>query len=455
MKKRGRLVLGLIYLCGMLAIFKPWIHGRDGAAYYAWLRSAVIDRDLDTYNEIQHFEQTQNVAVQMDAWQDNPGRTKTGYWMNHWPVGSAILWSPFFLLAHLATLALNRMGCTIPADGYSLFYVWLTMFSSTLWAFLGLYLLYRIASQIYDSLSATLSTAAIWLASPLVFYMFMYPTMSHANDVFVNALFIWLWYRSREARQHWDWFLLGLAAGLAGLVRTQNALLVALPSLELLWTLLEALRWRSKALAQQVLAQGAIFGSAFLLAFAPQIIVWKTVYGSYIVLNAAQMSMDLGFDLRSPRFLDVLFSSNRGLFVWHPILLPAVLGIRLLAKRERRLAALLLLNFLLQLYLVGSYDAWDSSPAFGARYFVNTVPLFVLGLCGLTSRLRQRMPSGAVAAVWGLLVMWNFALIVQYSLQLVPRAGPISISQMVYNQFLVVPQRLGQVLLLMASRLSW
>jgi len=454
-KNRGLLVLVLIYLCGMLAIFKPWIHGRDGAAYYAWLRSAVIDRDLDTYNEIHHFEEIQTVAVQMDAWRDNPGRTQTGYWINHWPVGSAVLWSPFFLLAHVAAKTLNLAGFAIPADGYSSLYVWLTMFGSTVWAFLALYLLYRVATQVYDGLSATLSTISIWLASPLVFYMFMYPTMSHANDAFANALFIWLWYRSRKARDYRHWLLLGLAAGLAGLVRTQNVLLLAFPGLELLWALFEAVRQRSSGRVKHVFAQGSLFGSAFLLAFAPQMLVWKTVYGSYIVLNAVKMSMGLGFDLRSPHFFDVLLSSNRGLFIWHPILLLAVLGVGFLARRERRLAVLLWVSFLLQLYLVGSYDAWDSSPAFGARYFVNTLPLFILGLSGWTNWLRKRIPLGPVAAIWGLFVVWNFALIVQYSLQLVPRAGPISISQMVYNQFVVVPQRLGQVLILMLSRLSW
>jgi len=438
----------------MLTIFKPWIHGRDGAAYYAWLRSVVIDRDLDTYNEIHYFEGIQDVALQMDAWRDNPGRTQTGYWINHWPVGSAVLWSPFFLLAHVMTLALRQFGFALSADGYSPLYVWLTMFGSTVWALLALYLLYRIARQIYDEHSATLSTVSIWLASPLVFYMFMYPTMSHANDAFVNALFVWLWYTSRKDRDYRQWFLLGLAAGLAGLVRTQNVLLLAFPGLELLWALWNAVRQHAGGRVKQILAQASLYGSAFLLAFAPQMLVWKTVYGSYIVLNAVKMSMGLGFNLRSSHFFDTLVSSNRGLFVWHPILLLAILGVGFLARRERRLAALLLVSFLLQLYLVGSYDAWDSSPAFGARYFVNTLPLFVLGLSGWTNWLCRRIPLGVVATILALFVVWNFGLIVQYSLQLVPRAGPVSLPQMVYNQFVVVPQRLGHVLMLMLSRLS-
>ncbi len=448
-------MLGLIYLCAMLAIFKPWIHGRDGAAYYAWLRSAAVDRDLDTYNELQHYQNVQDVDLQSNAWRDDSGRTQTGLWINHWPVGSAVLWAPFFLLAHAATHILNLLGLGLPANGYSPPYVWLSMFGSTVWALLGLLLVYGIAKEIYDDRTATLATASIWLASPLVFYMFMYPTMSHANDAFANAVFVFVWYKTRRERGYMAWVALGLSAGLAGLVRTQNVLLAVFPGLELAADLVGRLRLRSWDEVRHSIIKAGLFAIALLIALAPQMLVWKAVFGSYIVLNPIQISMGLGFDLQSPHWLKVLFSSNRGLFVWHPILLPAAVGLWFLARRERRLALMLLIAFLLQLYLIGSYDAWHSSPAFGARYFVNMLPMFVLGLAALTDWMRPRMSFTPLVAAAAAFVLWNFSLIVQYSLQLVPRFGPVALSQMVQNQFLVVPRYLGRVVGLMLSRLSW
>ncbi|MCC7355737.1 MAG: hypothetical protein IT330_18500 [Anaerolineae bacterium] len=152
--------------------------------------------------------------------------------------------------------------------------------------------------------------------------------------------------------------------------------------------------------------------------------------------------------------MNALFSSSHGLFIWNPLLLPAALGVWLLARRERRLALLLALTFLLQLYVIGSWVAWHGTVAFGARFFVNSMPMFVLGLTALIDRLRQRVPATALAAAGGAFVAWNFLLIVQYALQLIPRAGPVSITQMIANQFTVVPQSLGKVVGLLMARLS-
>lgn len=455
MKSKGLWVLGVIYLVALFALFKPWVHGIDGAGYYAWLRSVVIDHDLDTYDEFQHYEEAQDEEWQSATWRNFFRRTKTGLWSNHYPIGSAVLWSPFFLLAHALTRLLNLAGYALPADGYSWPYVVLSTFGSTVAAFLGLILVHRIACDLYGDVSATLAAATIWLASPLVFYMYLHPSMSHANDAFVNALFVWVWYRTRWARagRGWlSWLALGLAGGLAALVRTQNALLLVFPGLELLEGLAASMRRRAAARAGRLVGQGCVFVAGFLAAFAPQMLVWKAVFGSYVVLNPQRISSDLGFRWWSPNFFNALFSSNHGLFVWHPVLLPAVLGVGLLARRERRLASLLGLTFLLQLYLIGSWEAWHGTVAFGARFFVNSVPMFVLGLAALVDRLQRRFSAAALTVAGAAFVAWNFLLIVQYALQLIPRAGPVSLSLLVRNQFTAVPQRLGQVLGLLAAR---
>lgn len=454
MKNKGLLFLGIIHLLALATIFKPWVHGIDGAGYYAWVRSAVIDRDLDTYNEFQHYEGAQDEELQSTAWRNFFRRTETGLWSNHYPVGSAVLWSPFFLLAHALTRFLNLAGYGIAPDGYSSLYVAFSTFGSTVAAFVGLVLIYRIARGLYGDCTATLATASIWLASPLVFYMYMHPSMSHANDAFVNALFVWVWYATRWARTGKGWLALGLAGGLAALVRTQNVLLMVFPGLELWGELATSLRQRSAMNGLRSVGKGCIFAIAFLVAFAPQMLVWKAVFGSYIVLNPQQVSSGYGFNLWSPNFLNALFSSNHGLFIWNPLLLPATLGVWLLARQERRLALLLMTTFLLQLYVIGSWVAWHGTVAFGARFFVNSVPMFVLGLAALADRLRQRVPPAVLAAAAGAFVAWNFLLIIQYALQLIPRAGPVSIAQMVSNQFTVVPRSLSKVIRLLITRLS-
>src|SRR6185436_2179427 len=65
----------------------------DSGAYFAHLRSAPFDHDLDYDDEWQHWGYPP------------PFRTPTGRARNMHSVGPAILWSPFFLLAHLYVAA--------------------------------------------------------------------------------------------------------------------------------------------------------------------------------------------------------------------------------------------------------------------------------------------------------------------------------------------------------------
>lgn len=449
---KGWHVLVLLYLVTLVAVFRPILHGWDGAAYYSWLRSAVIDGNLDTGDEINYYESVQETDVQSQRWTDDRGRSATGLWINHWPVGSAILWAPYFLAAH----GLVRLGvgpfAAFPADGYSAPYIWLVLMGTTLWGLAGLLLVYRVARRLYSDFAATLAAALAMLATPLVFYMFVSPAMAHANDVFANALFVWLWYVTREKRDAAGWLLLGGVVGLATMVRNQNALLIVFPGLELAAQALSALAGRDGKGLSAAVGHGVALVCGAALAFAPQMAVWQAVFGSPL-LNPQAASSGLGFDWTAPHLWDALFSP-RGVFVWHPVLLAGAIGLLALARADRRLTAMLACNLLLQTYLIGSWDAWDGTPAFGARYFLCMLPVFQLGLTAAISAARRRVSAVALVGVSGLLVAWNAGLLAQYALQLIPRGGGVSVQQMVMNQFLVVPGYIGKALGLILSRFA-
>jgi hypothetical protein len=70
----------------------------DGRGYFAQLNSLVIDRDLDFRNNIDSFG-----ARRADA---------------AYPLGTALLWTPFFLAAHAWLGIWNLFGADFPRDGY-------------------------------------------------------------------------------------------------------------------------------------------------------------------------------------------------------------------------------------------------------------------------------------------------------------------------------------------------
>ncbi len=394
--------------------------------YYSWLRSAVLDGNLNTADEYEHFGY---------GW--IAGTTATGYKDNPWAIGSAILWSPFFLIAH----------AIIRGDGYSPGYFTAISLASMLYAFIGLLLLYRLAEKLYGPSSSLLATAVTWFASPLVFYMYMHPSMAHASDAFVNALFVYIWYRTRPRRTLGEWLFLGATAGLAALVRTQNLLLAVVPFLELAIALVRNPRsWLTQ------LAQGLAFGIGLLVAFLPQMYVWRRVYGSWLVLNPYWTSTGNTFHPASPHFFDVLFSSHHGLFTWTPALLAGVAGLLFLAQRDKRLAFLLTAGFVLQVYVVGAWSAWAGGAAFGQRLLVNNTPTYLLGMAAMVDRLRER---AGIRALWGVgvvFILWNLGLIAQYVTGMIPREAPVPVTTIAANQLHVPRIITSRLVELLAQR---
>ena len=72
-----------------------------------------------------------------------------------------------------------------------------------------------------------------WLASPAVYYSLVSPTYSHAPSLMVCAVFCDVWLRTRGRDRVTRDVGLGLLAGLAALVRWQDAVILVLPGLEL------------------------------------------------------------------------------------------------------------------------------------------------------------------------------------------------------------------------------
>jgi hypothetical protein len=99
-------------------------------------------------------------------------------------------------------------------------------------------------------------------------------------------------------------------------------------------------------------------------------------------------------------------------------------------------------------YVISSYPYWHGLASFGNRFFISLTPIFIFGAALLLQRVGQtiRSPRRAFAAAALpvlLLVLWNLGFIFQWGAHLIPPRGPISFSQMIRNQFFVVPGQLS------------
>src|SRR5208282_5542471 len=202
---------------------------------------------------------------------------------NHFTVGPAILWSPFFLTAHGGVLLARAFGSSVAADGFSAPYRIAMALATAFYGFLGLLLSFRLARQYVEDRWALLATIAIWWASSLPVYMYFNPSWSHAHSAFVVALFLWYWHETRDTRTLVQWILLGAIGGLMLDVYYANVMLFAILPFEALREYGAAFRKSTPSgpTVAQLLVRHAAFAATFLIFLLPTFIAHRIIYGSF------------------------------------------------------------------------------------------------------------------------------------------------------------------------------
>lgn len=436
MRLSGRRLLVALFVL-TLPLVTPRIRGADEIQYYSHLRSLVFDGDLDFENEYRWFvaQDRRGLAAFQETFLERR-EPVTGRPINFTPVGCALLWSPFYLLAHAGVLGARALGAAMPADGFARPYQAATCSASAFYGGLGLLLLHDVLRRRFAEPKATWAVAGVWLASPLLYYMTLAPGFSHASSVFAVSLLVWLSLRARDSGRILDWALAGAAGGLCGLIREQDALFLAIPAGLLAWD-----AWRTQGLGRALLSL-ATLGTSAAAVFAPQLLVYRALNGGFSPSTLVTRKMSFS----SPHFLEVLFDPGHGLFLWSPLLAAAAAGLVFEVWRRREaLATLLLLALLLQVWINGAVLSWHQAGAFGSRRFVASTAMFAFGLAALLEALDAR--RGLLAAGLAVCVWWNVSLMIQFGLKLMDRQR-LEWPKVAVNQFTEVPRRLGRTAIL-------
>jgi hypothetical protein len=448
--KAYRWLLGLFVLS--LILINPWVRG-DGVGYYAFARAVLIQHNLD-------FTADYNAANASfrDARLDENGdpkpvfRTPTNHLENHFTVGPAILWTPFLIVAHAGVLVARALGSNVAADGFSTPYRFAMAFGTAVYAFLGLLLAMRLAAKYVGERWAFLATVAIWWASSLPVYMYFNPSWSHAHSAFMVALFLWYWHKTRETRSTTQWVVLAAIAGLMLNVYYPNAMVLTVLVVEAVPQYLGALRGKQSPELEvgpsflQLVTHHALFAIVMIACLLPTFVSRYVIYGN--PFESGYFSLR-DWAWRSPYFLAVLFSSEHGLLVWTPVIALACIGVVIFVLREPRVAGAILAAMLAFYFLIACYPDWAGISSYGNRFFVSLTPIFIIGLAVFFDRIAeffasQRMAMAALGTAVALLVAWNLGFIFQWGTHLVPARGPIVWSEMIHNQFAVVPGEIAE-----------
>jgi hypothetical protein len=402
---RPPLVLAAILICCFAVAARAGpVFRADSAAYYVYLRSAAFDRDLDFANEWRTW-----------GYAEGP-RTPTGLTRNTNSVGPALLWSPFYAVAHGYVL-LDRAIATgaYAANGYSPPYRRAPALGTLTAVLLGAWLLTRMLSRHFGPAVAVLAVTGAVLATPILYYAFVVPTMSHGLAFAASAALVWAWDRAQRSPSLGAWIVLGACFGVMTLVRWQALVLAAL----LVPLALSGLLQR-KARLGWLVAGGLIA----LLMFVPQLIAWKVLYGAWITIPLGGGYVDW----TSPRWLDTLVSANHGLFSWTPVALIGVVGLVGGLVSAPLLHSGALLSFVAIAWVNGGVSDWAGADAFGARRYDVVVPFLALGLAHAitwTADAVRRRPLLVPALVLAFLSLWNVGFISLFRAGGYPEAAPV------------------------------
>jgi hypothetical protein len=401
--RRSRLLLAALLASGLALQLQLGARLQsDGFYYFAYLRSLAFDRDVNFLNDYRLLGLT-----------DKPylfEPTATGHAPSAWTIGPAITWAPFFAAGHAAARSLQSQGLPVATDGTSYPYRQAICIAGLFYALLGAWMASCFAARYFERRSAAVAAAATIGGSFMLWYALAEPTMTHAPSMAASAGFAWLWSATFGRRTMPGWIALGALAGFAGLIRWQNVLFALLPAIELLAIAVRAARRRDLAAVRAQIAGGAVFTAAATLAFVPQMLAWKAIYGSYLAVSP------LGPQIHwlHPQLADILFSSRNGLLAMSPVLYVAAIGLVAFAARRPAVGLPMLAATAAMTYFNASIHDWWGSASYGGRRFDGIIPLLVPGLAGAFEAARAliaRRPQLVAAAVAGMLIVWQITFV--------------------------------------------
>ena len=232
---------------------------------------------------------------------------------------------------------------------------------------------------------------AVFLGTPVWFYVVFEPSYTHSVDALVQTCAALALVRFASGQTVASAVRLGLWVGVLPTVRYANVMLVP-------WLLLPTLLLGTRRLT---LVAAAAAATAFSLLVAIPLALGIPFGQPPAALTPRIVSGgSFSFDVLAP--VKMLFTLHRGLFLWTPLTLIAVVGFLLMIARTRNRQTRTVLVCIgmgslstLAFYVVLG-GSWDAGFSFSQRFLAGLFPLFLIGTAFLFSTY-QRLAGTVIA----------------------------------------------------------
>jgi hypothetical protein len=355
--------------------YKRWKHTQiiqqDVISYYAYLPAIIIHKDASL-----GFVDALKPKSGSKFWYHTTSDNKRVLKMTS---GIAILVAPFFLIAHFISFITNN-----PATGFTSIYELLLFIAAIFYYFLGLLFIRKSLSDFFNDRVIALAILSVGLGTNLLFYTAYDSGMSHVYSFSIISIFLWLsiqWNKKPSLRIS---ILMGLAGGMATLIRPTNAVVFLIP---LLWNILdkESLILKLKFMWKH--SRSLLFAAFFtFIAIAPQLFYWKYVTGHWFFYSYN----DEGFFFNRPHILEGLFGFRKGFFVYAPIMFFIIPGWIFAFRKKAEYSIASFFFFLINIYVIFSWWCWWYGGGLGSRPLIDSFAILSLPLASFYTVLFKK-----------------------------------------------------------------
>jgi hypothetical protein len=362
----------------------------DAKGYYAYLPATFIYNDLN----FKFFDSIEKKKYYDENWYYDYRSGAYGKTINKYYCGTAVLESPFFLMAHWLSYLFNY-----EQDGYSKLYQVFINLSGVFYLFLGLWYLNLMLKKIGISngnRSVVLTTSV--LGTNLFYYSVIEPGMSHVYSFAIISMFLYYTHQYFVNPKASLILLLFSLLGIIILIRPSNGLIIfAIPFISIKYDFLkEGIRFMFKQLKWLLVSIVALFVIVFT-----QLLIYKVSTGHYVVYSY----LEEGFNFLSPNFFDILFSYKKGLFLYTPVFFVSLSGLLFLYKQSRYQFYGVSIFLILITYVLSSWWMWYYGGSFSSRVYVEYIPIFMM-LLGLgLNKIKKTRIKNTYIAILGMLIV--------------------------------------------------
>jgi hypothetical protein len=377
-------IAALVVICLFISIYRlsnvsdretSW----DVLGYYLYLPATFV-YDQPMLNDIEWLKKI-NTEKDLTGTIYQVSTNDQGEPMYFFLMGMAILYLPFFLIAHILAGMLGY-----PADGFSLPYQYIMVIGAVIYTIIGLFYLRKNLKKFFSDQVTTLVMIIIVFGTNYIHHLTL-KNLETVNVLFMLVnLVLWNTIRWHEEYKFRNLLAIGLFTVLTALVKPSEVIVVMLP---LLWNVTSAATLKSKlallvAKRKQVLIT---IGLSFMLAL-PQLLYWYFKTGH--IIYDSYKNPGVGLDLFSPHILNVLFSYRKGWLLYTPVMIFALIGWYFLFKENRKIFLAAFSYFMVSFYIISSWTEWWYGAAFSGRPMITLYPVLALSLGYFLVYMKER-----------------------------------------------------------------